>query len=106
MRKPSFAPATFMIVFCCAYALVFSMDWPLFRYYPLHGDFNWGARYLKGAGPAMAWYGLLSGAGIIALLASIVVPDSAAQKLFRNYLWAFPCGAMLTCVFLLRQFFR
>lgn len=106
MGKSRFAPAIFMIVFCCVYAFVFAMDWPLFRYYPLHGDFNWGPRYIKGVGPAMAWYGLLSSAGIVALLASMVVPDGPAQKLLRGFLWAFPCGAMLTCVFLVRQFFR
>jgi hypothetical protein len=106
MRKPWFSPAIFMIAFCCAYAFAFAMDWPLFRYYPLHGDFNWGPRYLKGVGPAMAWYGLLCSAGISAVLLSIIVPDSAAQKLLRNYLWVFPSGAMLACVFLLRQFFR
>jgi hypothetical protein len=27
------------------------------------------------------------------------------NKFFRNFYWLFPCGAMLGCVFLLRQFF-
>jgi hypothetical protein len=106
MRNSWFAPATFMMVFCCAYAFVFAMDWPLFRYYPLHDDFNWGPRVQKGVGPAVAWYGLMCSAGIVAFFAAICVPDRAVDALFRNYLWAFPCAAMLICLFLLRHFFN
>jgi len=95
-----------MIVFCCAYTLVFAKNWPLFFYYPLHGNFNWGSHMQTGIGPAMAWYGLMADAGSAALIAAVLIPDRLAQKAFRNYLWVFPAGAMLACVFLLRQFFR
>ncbi len=105
MKVSRFAPATFLVAFCCAYGLVFAMDWPLFRYYPLHGNFNWGAGTLKHAGPAMAWYGLMSSAGAVALLAALIVPDRVVYSALRNYLWVFPCGAMLTSLFLLRRFF-
>jgi hypothetical protein len=105
MNKLPFAPAVFMSAFCCAYALLFAMDWPLFRYYPLHGDFTWGRQMLKGVGPAMAWYGLTAGAGAIALFLAICVGDRVVATPLRNYLWLFPCAAMLTCIFLLRHFF-
>jgi hypothetical protein len=81
------------------------MDWPLFRYYPLHGDISWGRQALQGIGPAMAWYGLMANAGIVATLLAICIPDRAVDKLLRNYLWLFPVGAMLACIFLLRRFF-
>jgi hypothetical protein len=103
--KLRFAPSTFLVAFCCTYILVFALDWPLFRYYPLHGNLSWGKQALKGIGPAMAWYGLLANAGIAATLLAICVPDRATDRLLRNYLWLFPCGAMLACLFLLRKFF-
>ena len=105
MSKPRFAPAVFMVAFCFAYACVFAMNWPLFSYYPLHGQFTWGHHALQGMGPAMAWYGLMASAGIAAALVALIVPDRAIDRVLRNYLWLFPCAAMLTCVFLLRHFF-
>jgi len=106
MKKPWFAPATFMIVFCCAYAVAFAANLPLFLYYPLHDDFSWGPRVVGGIGPAIVWSGLLADAFIVALAAALVFPDRAAQSVFRNYLWVFPCGTMLVCIFLLRQLFK
>jgi hypothetical protein len=100
-----FAPATFSITFCCAYVGVFAMNWPLFLYYPLHGDWSFGPHVVKGIGPAMAWYGLMVDAGVVAVLTAFCVPDRAVKKAFRGYLWLFPCGAIGACVFLLRHFF-
>ena len=94
-----------MVAFCCTYICVFALDRPLFRYYPLHGNFSWGKQSLQGIGPAMAWYGLMANASIAATLLAVCVPDRATDRLFRNYLWLFPCGAMLACVFLLRKLF-
>jgi hypothetical protein len=106
MNRPWFSSATFMIIFCCAYVFVFAMNWPLFLYYPLHGDFNLGPHVQTGKGPAIAWYGLMADSAIAAFPAAVVIPDRLAHKAFRNYLWVFPVGAMLACAFLLRQFFR
>ena len=101
-----FAPAVFLAAFCCSYVLVFALDWPLFRYYPLKGRFNWGAANLPDIGPGMAWYGLLASAGLIATLAALLLPDRLLQRALSNRLWLFPVAAMLACVFLLRQFFQ
>ncbi len=104
MSAPRFSPAAFAIGFCATYALVFGMNWPLFLYYPLHGNFIWGPHFTRGLGPAMAWYGIMADSGIVALLAGLLVPPRALERL-NGYLWLFPCAAMLTCVFLLRHFF-
>jgi hypothetical protein len=101
-----FSPLTFTVVYCCLYVALLATDTPLFRYYPLHGDFNWGPHYLKGVGPAMAWYGLLAGAALPAAVASLLLKDRLAQRLLGNVLWLLPVGAMLSCVYLLRFFFR
>ena len=105
MSTPRFAPTTFAIVFCCTYAAVFAMNSPLFLYYPLHGDFRWGMHPLTGAGPAMAWYGLMAKAAIVAGVAAICIPERWSSRLFRNWVWLFPIATMLVCVFLLRQLF-
>jgi hypothetical protein len=105
--KLRFAPITFMVVFCSVYAFAFWENMPMFLYYPLHGNFNWGPVALKGnVGPAMAWYGLMADAGTIALVLAFCIPNRWLDRLLRDYLWAFPCGAMLVCVYLLRVFFR
>lgn len=105
MNRSRFSAAAFAVAFCIAYVVVFALDFPLFRYWPLHGDWTWGRTPLKDAGPAMAWYGLMANAGIAALLAAFIVPDAIATRLLRNRVWLFPIGAMAACVFLLRQFF-
>lgn len=102
--KLRISPIAFMLAFCCTYAFVFAKNWPLFLYYPLHGDFNWGFRLTKGIGPAIAWYGLMADAGIVAAVAAVCIPSRAFNAL-RNFLWIFPIGAMLVAVFLLRRLF-
>jgi hypothetical protein len=104
--KLKFSPATFVVAFCILYALVFFLDFPLFRYYPLHGDFNWGKTVLKGVGPAMAWYGLMANAAIGATVLAVVIPDRVLERGLRNYVWLFPVATMLVCAFLLRKFFQ
>jgi hypothetical protein len=105
--KLRFSPVTFAVAFCCAYAIAFWDNVPLFLYYPLHGDFQWGHTAVKGSiGPAMAWYGLMADAGIAATFLAFCVPNRLADRALRGYFWVFPCGAMLVCVYLLRVFFR
>lgn len=105
MSSLRFSPGVFLVAFCCAYAVVFSLDLPLFLYYPLSGDFSWVAVASEGAGPAMAWYGLVASAGIVAAFAAVLVPDRVGDRLLRGYFWLAPVALMLVCVFLLRQFF-
>jgi hypothetical protein len=105
MKKWHISPPAFLVAFCCTYAGLLAKNWPLFLYYPLHGDFFWGHQLAKGIGPAMAWYGLMASAGLVALGVSICVPPRLSAALFRNYLWIFPIAAMLIAVFVLRRLF-
>ena len=104
--KLRFGPIAFAIGFCCAYAIAYWNNLPLFLYYPLHGDFTWGTHVLNAAvaGPGMAWYGFMADATIVALILALLVPDRLFDRLLRNYLWVFPCASMATCVYLLRLF--
>jgi hypothetical protein len=105
MTGSRFSAAAFTVAFCVAYVAVFALDLPLFRYWPLHGDWTWGRAALKDAGPAMAWYGLMANAAIAALLAAYIVPDALAVRLLGNRVWLFAVAAMGACLFLLRKFF-
>ena len=97
-----FNPLAFSVVFCIAYAVVFWLNVPLFLYYPQTGAFIWGHTPIPDSGPAMAWYGLMTDAGIAALVVSLVVPNRIAERMTRNRIWLFAVAAMLVCLFLLR----
>jgi hypothetical protein len=105
MKRLLPAQGSFLVAYCCAYIVLLANDWPMFRYYPLHGDFSWGTGMLKGIGPAMAWYGLMANAAVVALVFGLLVPQSVADRVFRNAQWLFPVAALLGCVFLMRRFF-
>jgi len=98
----------FSAAFCCAYVWALATNHPLFLYYPLHGDFRWGMQPLltsaQASGPAMAWYGIVATASLLAVCATLCVPRRLSGRL-TPYLWLFPVGAMLGCAFLLRRFF-
>jgi|HigsolmetaAR202D_1030399.scaffolds.fasta_scaffold79593_1 hypothetical protein len=101
------SPVVFALVYCIVYAVVLAFDWPLFNYYPQVGEFTWGwTPKLEGAGPAMTWYGLMATAGAVALLAALILRDKVVAAALRNWLWLFPLGAMLACVYFMRIFFR
>ena len=100
-----FGPVTFAIAFCCTYAAAYWFNLPLFVYYPVRGLFTWGTVILKNAGPGMVWYGFMADSLIVATLLALIIPDRLPDRLFRNFVWVFPCAAMLVCVYLLRPFF-
>ena len=100
-----FGRAGFMFSYSVAYALVLAKKWPLFVYYPLHDNFNWGPKLLKGIGPAMTWYGLIASACLIAVFVAFVVPDRVFVTAFRNNFWLFPAATILLAAFLFRRLF-
>lgn len=103
--KPPFSAATFAAAYCCAYVGAFVLDLPLLRYYPLVGTWRWWYEPLAGAGPSMAWYGLMASAALVALPLALLVPEPWAMRRLRGLLWLLPLAAMLACAWLLRQFF-
>ena len=105
MRAPSLSPAIFSIAFCLAYIPVFSLDWPLFLYYPLHGDFSWSP-LPDDRGPAMHWYGLIATTAIIALVAALIARDRWIAEGLHKWLWLFPLLTMAEISWSLRIFFQ
>ena len=68
-------------------------------------NFNGDTWVVSGRGPAMAWYGLMADAALVALAVSICIPSRWSGSLFRRYVTLFPIGAMLVTVYMLRRLF-
>ena len=100
-----FSPIIFMLAYCLIYIAALLWDLPAFLYYPLHGQLSWGPAVVKGLGPAMAWYGIMAEAALVAAILAVIVPDSWFANRMQNVLWTVPVAAMLICTFLMRTFF-
>lgn len=98
-------PVTFASVYCVAYVAALAFHWPLFVYYPLVSEFSWGRGSIPDSGPAMAWYGIMATAALVALPLSVVVADGWITARLRGKLWLIPLVAMLACVYLMKAFF-
>jgi hypothetical protein len=102
--KVRFSTRGFLLGFCVAYAIVFAKNLPLFFYYPISKTFGWGPVADKSLAPAMAWYGLVTVAAIVAVCVALITPRRLESAL-DGYTWLFPLALMGVSVFLLRVFF-
>jgi hypothetical protein len=105
MKAIPLSPSAFSVVYCVAYIVVLSMDAPLFRYYPLVGQWSWAWKPLAESGPGMAWYGLMALAGLIALPVAILWGGIRLRSPLQRLAWVPGVVAMLGCVYLMRMFF-
>ncbi len=96
---------SFSILYCIAYVVVLSQDWPLFLYYPEENAFAWGWNLLEDVGPGITWYGLMATASLIALPVSLLIPGKVLLQRLDGFLWLIVVGAMIGCVYLMRIFF-
>lgn len=75
----------FSLLFGLVYAIVFYMEWAIFRYYPETNAF-----YLKAHpdnGPAILWYGWLAAATVVSAVVALIVPRSLADKVSPEAVW-------------------
>jgi hypothetical protein len=86
------------ILFIAGYCAAVIGNWPLFRYYPLVGQFSLIDIPDKSLGPAMTWYGWMATAAIPALIAAAVfkltVPDRWRER-FVPLLWLAPLAVLV-----------
>jgi non-ribosomal peptide synthetase component F len=84
----------FGVVFGIAYLALFFYSevtrTAMFRYYPVLGGFRREALPLAEAGPAILWYSWLLGALVVALVASLAVPERWAERLTERWIWLMP----------------
>jgi hypothetical protein len=105
MKNLLFAPAVFLVAYCCAYVLVLVQHWPLFYYHPQTLEFSWGWQKAQSIGPKMAWYGMMASASMAALLAALVIRDESVLRPLRDHPWVYPVAAMLIVTFQMRNHF-
>lgn len=99
-----FSRAWFAVGFCLSYPLFLALDWHLFLYYPMIGEWSFGP--LSGAtGPAMEWYGLIVSSGLAGVAAGLVLPERNLTPILLRAAVAVAMAAMAACAFLLRGFF-
>ncbi len=99
-----FSRPWFALGFCLAYPLCLVLDWHLFLYYPLIGQ--WSFRPLSGTtGPAMEWYGLIAAAGLAGGAAGLLLPGRDLSPILPRVAAATAVAAMAACAILMRGFF-
>lgn len=101
--------SVFSIVFGVAYMALFfwseRYQTALFRFYPVLGEFSREARPLEIAGPAILWYSWLLGAGLLSLIAALLVPRAMADRLERGWVWAVPAVLLVVILVYERRWF-
>ena len=98
------SPAGFSAGFCLCYPLFLALDWHLFLYYPLNGD--WSVSPLaESAGPAMQWYGLIASATLAAGGISLCLQGASIARWLSRWIGVFAVLSMAACAWLLRGFF-
>ena len=104
--KRWFSPAGFSTGFCAGYVVLFVANVTPFRYYPVTHQWALGsADAVKHVGPAVVWYGLVTGAVLVGLAGALILRDRWTMRSVSGALWLVPLLAMLACVILLRSFF-
>lgn len=101
---PKLSPAAFSAGFCLCYPLFLALDWHLFLYYPLDGQ--WSIRPLpESAGPAMQWYGLIAAATLAAGGISLLLRGAGTTRWLSHHIGVLAVLSMVACAWLLRGFF-
>lgn len=80
----------FSLVFGIAYALAVYINYPLFRYYPLTGQFSLRDLPDKTLGPAMNWYGWIAIALVPTVVIAFIVPRRFADRIPAGVFWVLP----------------
>jgi hypothetical protein len=97
----------FAVVYAIAYLVAVENNYALFTYHPAIGEFGALAEPSRD-GPAMYWYGWMSTAGIIALVAATLarfIPQRLVQRVSAAWSWLVPIASMIAFIYILRGFF-
>lgn len=104
----------FAAAFACAFAIFYAaavkFEIALFTVYPSLGIALWGTRHSREhvdpamgfAAPSMYWYGWLASAALAAFLLGLVaalLPSTWARKIWADWVWLLPLGAMAACAY-------
>jgi hypothetical protein len=102
----------FAVVFAVAYPIIYivctEMNWAVFTYHPALGQFTAGPTKPI-AGPAMYWYGWITGSAIAAGIIGGVaawLPADVIRRVPTAMAWLVPCAAIMTaCGLMIKMYF-
>ena len=96
--------SVFSLIFGTVYTLAFYFNWPLFRFYPLVGEFHVGDPG-KEAGPPILWYGWLAAAALVALPVAFAIPRRWSNRLSPTWSWLMPALLVLMVLIYEKRWF-
>lgn len=86
-----FFSARVFTLFCgLGYAVAVYVNYPVFRYYPLTGQFSLSDLQDPTLGPAMSWYGWMAVGAIAGLVTAAVVPKRLGDRIPDALFWILP----------------
>jgi glucan phosphoethanolaminetransferase (alkaline phosphatase superfamily) len=101
MTYPSFK--IFSTFFGLVYAIVFYMEWALFRYYPETRAFH--ITQHRQDGPAILWYGWLAVAAIVSAALAFAVPRRMAERVPNEVVWGMQIALVVIMFIYEKQWF-
>jgi hypothetical protein len=87
MTNRSFSAPMFSLTFGLGYAIAVSVNYPLFRYYPLVQRFSFHDLATTSLGPSMSWYGWIAIAALFAGIVTPLIPRRVAGRLPTAVFW-------------------
>lgn len=100
-----FSARVFTLVFCVGYSLAITINYPLFRYYPLVERFSLHDLVDRTLGPAMSWYGWMAIAAIPAAVLAVVVPNRIGDRIPEAVFWVLPFIVLMAGFYCEREWF-
>ena len=95
----------FTLVFGLGYAIAVYINYPLFRYYPLTGQFSLHDLVDASLGPAMSWYGWMAVGAVPAVLLAVIVPNRIGDRIPSAVFWIVPVVMFLAGCYRERDWF-
>jgi hypothetical protein len=87
MTNRLFSAPIFSLTFGFGYAVAVSVNYPLFRYYPLVQRFSFHDLATPSLGPSMSWYGWIAIAALFAGIVTPLIPKHAGDRLPAALFW-------------------
>ena len=105
MSSNFFSARVFTLVFGLGYTAAIFGDFPMFRYYPLTGQFSLHDLTDPALGPAMTWYGWIATAAVLATIIAAIIPKRFGDLLPAAVIWIVPIVMIAAAWYQEREWF-
>jgi hypothetical protein len=105
MTNRLFSAATFSLTFGLGYAGAVSVNYPLFRYYPLVQRFSFHDLATTALGPSMSWYGWIAIAALFAGIVTPLIPKRVGDRIPAAVFWIVLLAMLAAAAYREREWF-